>query len=150
MWAICLSFEGFYSRLFSFSKAMRLRPLEDLLEYELAKVAKSIFEACEVVPEATAALLTARDRRKRTVLHLAAMQGNMRLARLFLGAVEEADRRFFAAALDTGGQFITQHHCQCSTCRFYPASTCTFVVLSSSLTRSPRAQVPDVQKSVQG
>mmetsp|Transcript_18309 Transcript_18309/g.37652 ORF Transcript_18309/g.37652 Transcript_18309/m.37652 type:complete len:646 (-) Transcript_18309:21-1958(-) len=84
-------------------QAMRLRPLEDLLEYELAKVAKSIFEACEVVPEATAALLTARDRRKRTVLHLAAMQGNMRLARLFLGAVEEADRRFFAAALDTGG-----------------------------------------------
>ena len=47
------------------------------MEYELAKVAKSIFEACEVVPEATAALLTARDRRKRTVLHLAAMQGNM-------------------------------------------------------------------------
>ncbi|CAE7816533.1 Jmjd8 [Symbiodinium sp. CCMP2456] len=84
-------------------QAMRLRPLEDLLEHELAKVARSIFEACEVVPEAKAALLTARDRRKRTVLHLAATQGNTRLARLFLEAVGEADRRFFAAALDTGG-----------------------------------------------
>ncbi|CAE7913246.1 Jmjd8 [Symbiodinium necroappetens] len=84
-------------------QAMRLRPLEDLLEHELAKVVRSIFQACEAVPEATAALLTARDRRKRTVLHLAATQGNTRLARLFLGAVGEADRQFFAAALDTGG-----------------------------------------------
>ena len=87
-------------------KAMRLRPLEDLLEHELAKVVRSIFQACEAVPEATAALLTARDRRKRTVLHLAATQGNTRLARLFLGAVGEADRQFFAAALDTGGPEI--------------------------------------------
>ena len=69
-------------------EAMRLRPLEDLLEQQLVAVASGVLEACEGVPEATTAILTARDRRKRTVLHLAATQGNTQMARLFLTTVK--------------------------------------------------------------
>ena len=67
-------------------------------------------KACKGAPEAVVAIVTARDWRKRTVLHLAAGQGNTLLAQLFLEAVGENDRAFFAAALDQGGHVISLHH----------------------------------------
>ena len=74
--------------------------------------------------------MTARDWRKRTVLHLAAGQGNTLLAQLFLEAVGENDRAFFAAALDQGGHVISLHHYN----GFYIYSHSSFVRLSYAMT----------------
>lgn len=82
---------------------MQLRPLEDLLEHLLSRVAKQVFKACDNSPEALTAIVTARDRRQRTILHVVAEQGNTDLAELFLNAVAEESRAFFATAVDSGG-----------------------------------------------
>lgn len=84
-------------------QVMQLRPLEDLLEHLLSRVLKQIFRACDNCDDALTAIVTARDRRQRTILHVAAEQGNTNLAELFLNAVAEESRAFFATAVDQGG-----------------------------------------------
>ncbi|CAJ1371829.1 unnamed protein product [Effrenium voratum] len=85
-------------------QVMRLRPLEDLLEYQLFRVLAQVFRACDATgSEAMTAIVTARDARQRTILHVAAEQGTSRLAELFLNAVTPSDRSFFAQATDYGG-----------------------------------------------
>lgn len=84
-------------------QSMRLRPLEDLLEHLLCRVLKQILLACDSTPDAVTAIVTARDIRKRTILHLAAEQGNSNMVELLLQAVAPEDRGFFADAVDGGG-----------------------------------------------
>lgn len=82
---------------------MQLRPLEDLLEHLLSRVLKQVLQACENSDEALTAIVTARDRRQRTILHVTAEQGNTNLAEMFLNSVAEESRAFFATAVDAGG-----------------------------------------------
>eukprot|EP00435_Cladocopium_sp_Y103_P016543 s1341_g4.t1 len=82
---------------------MQLRPLEDLLEHLLSRVLNQVLQACENSDEALTAIVTARDRRQRTILHVAAEQGNTNLAEMFLNSVAEESRAFFATAVDAGG-----------------------------------------------
>ena len=82
---------------------MQLRPLEDLLEHLLSRVLKRVLQACENSDDALTAIVTARDRRQRTILHVTAEQGNANLAEMFLNSVAEESRAFFATAVDAGG-----------------------------------------------
>ena len=84
---------------------MQLRPLEDLLEHLLSRVVKQVFLTCDNSDSEAAitAIVTARDRRQRTILHVAAEQGNSHLAELYLNAVVEESRAYFATAVDAGG-----------------------------------------------
>ena len=86
-------------------QSMRLRPLEDLLEHLLCRVLKQILLACDSNPDALTAIVTARDMRKRTILHVAAEQGNSNVVELLLQAVAPEDRGFFADAVDGGGEW---------------------------------------------
>ena len=86
-------------------QVMRLRPLEDLLEHLLFRAAKQIFDTCSAhSSDAVTAIVTARDQRQRTILHIAAEQGNTKLAELYLLSVAEESRSFFAEAVDQGGE----------------------------------------------
>ncbi|CAK9060783.1 JmjC domain-containing protein 8 (Jumonji domain-containing protein 8) [Durusdinium trenchii] len=82
-------------------QVMRLRPLEDLLEYLLSTLVDRIFEISD--SDAMTAIVTARDLRQRTILHVAAEQGNSILAEQFLQSVAEENRKDFATAKDAGG-----------------------------------------------